>query len=134
MALPFRDAFAECFGTNPEDFSKDALDRCLYAHARAIWGFLKFAGGPPVLAADAFMSLVADTRSKDELMDAIAEYRDEVRPYSGFLARRLYLRVSVERLLAVHHFVRETEHQHMIQAATSEYRSASNIYSGSTVS
>ncbi|MDB6058224.1 MAG: hypothetical protein JWO95_2068 [Verrucomicrobiales bacterium] len=80
------------------------------------------------------MTLVADTRSKDELMDAIAEYRDEVRPHSGFLARRLYLRVSVERLLAMHHFVREVEHKHMIDAAAAEFQSASNIYSGSTVS
>ncbi len=65
------------------------------------------------------MDLVADTRNKDELMDAIQEYRDEVRPCSGFLARRLRLRVSVERLLALHHFVREVELQRAVNAAMS---------------
>lgn len=132
MALPFREAFADTFGCAPDDFSREALKRCLYPHARAIWSLLELAGGPPVLSAQAFMDLVAETRSKDELLDAIAEHRDEVRPYSGFLARRFYLRVSVERLLALHHFVRETEQQRAIQ--TGIYQPSSNIYSDSTVS
>jgi hypothetical protein len=136
MGLPFRDAFAGCFGCDPQDFPNEALKQCLYPHARIMWPLLELAGGPPVLAAQAFMSLVSETCSKDELMDAIESYRDEVRPHSGVLARRLYLRVSVERLLAMHHFVRETEKHRMIEAATSEYHShtSSNTYSGSTVS
>lgn len=116
MALPFKEAFADAFGCRPEDFPKEALKRCLYPHARAIWPLLDSAGGPAALAARAYMDLIAETRTKDELLDAIDEYRDEVRPYSGFLARRLYLRVSVERLLGLHHFVRETEQQRAIQA------------------
>lgn len=132
MPMPFRDAFADTFGCAPEDFSREALKRCLYPHARLIWPLLQLAGGPPVLAAQAFMDLVAETRSKDELLDAIAEHRDEVRPYSGFLARRLYLRISVERLLGLHHFVRETEQQRAIQAGI--YHPSDNIYSGTTVS
>jgi hypothetical protein len=111
MALPFKVAFAECFGCQPEDFSREAVKRCLYPHARIVWSFFQLGGGPPVLAAEALMNLVADTRNKDELMDSLDEYRDDVRPHSGFLARRLYLRVSMERLLALHHFVREVEHQ-----------------------
>jgi len=130
MALPFRDAFSDCFGCKAEDFSREALKRCLYTHARAIWPLLELAGGPPVLAAQAFMNLVAETKGKEELLDAIVEYRDDVRPYSGLVARRLYMRVSVERLLALHHFVREVEWKRALQ----RYQSTSNIYSGSTVS
>lgn len=115
MALPFRDAFADAFGCSPEEFSNEALKRCLYPHARTIWPLLELAGGPPVLAGHALMDLVADTRSKEDLLDAIDVYRDEVRPSSGFLTRRLYLRVSVERLLALHHFVRETEQQRAVK-------------------
>jgi hypothetical protein len=115
MALPFKDAFADAFGCRPQDFTREALQRCLYPHARFLWGFLELSGGPPVLAAEAFMALVAQTRNKGDLLDAIAEYQDGVRPHSGFLARRLYLRVSVERLLALHHFVREVEHQHTLK-------------------
>jgi len=130
MALPFREAFVDCFGCRPDDFHREALTRCLYPHARIIWGLFELGGGPAVLAAEAFMDLISETREKDELLEAIDEYRDEVRPYSGFLARRLYLRVSVERLLALHHFVREVEQKHAMQIA-SKYHS-SNIYSGST--
>jgi hypothetical protein len=115
MALPFKDAFADCFGCRPEDFSQEALKKCLYPHARAIWGFLEFSGGPPALAAHAIMDLVAETVSKEDLLDAIKEYADGVRPNTGFLARRLKLRVSVERLLALHHFVREVEQKRSIQ-------------------
>jgi hypothetical protein len=118
MALPFKDALAECFGMNPQDFSRETLKRCLYPHARAIWPLLELAGGPPVLTAQALIDLVAETRGKDELLDAMQEYRDEVRPHSGFLARRLYLRISVERLLGLHHFVREVERQRAIKSAT----------------
>lgn len=117
MALPFKDAFADCFGCNPEDFSKEALSKVLYPHARALWKYLELGGGPPVLAAQAFMELVADTRGKEDLQDAIKEYGDDVRPSSGFLARRLKLRVSVERLLALHHFVREVEQKRELQRA-----------------
>jgi hypothetical protein len=116
MALPFKDAFAACFGCKPEEFSPEALQRCLYPHARALWPSLKICGGPPVLAAEAMMDLIADTRNNDELRDAIAEHQNEVRPYSGVLARRLYLRVSVERLLGLHHFVREVEQRRLIQS------------------
>jgi hypothetical protein len=115
LLLPFKEAFSDCFGCDTEDFSKEALKKCLYPHARVLWGFLELGGGPPVLAAHAFMNLIAETRSKDDLLDAIREYRDEVRPNSGSLARRLYLRVSVERLLALHHFVREIEHKRKME-------------------
>lgn len=117
MALPFKAALADCFGCTPEDFSKETLHRCLYPHARAIWGLLELTGGPPVLTAQALISLVAETRGKDELLDAIQEYRDEIRPNAGFLARRLYLRISVERLFALHHFVREVEKQRAMKTA-----------------
>ena len=117
VVLPFKDAFADCFGCNPEDFSKEALKKVLYPHARSLWRFLEFGGGPAVLAAQAFMDLIAETRGKDDLLDAVREYRDDVRPNSGFLARRLKLRVSVERLLALHHFVREVEQKRALQRA-----------------
>src|SRR4051794_38002892 len=120
MVLSFKDAFADCFGCRPDDFSREALPKVLYPHARAVWGLLELGGGPPVLAAQGFMNLVAETRSKEDLMEAIAEYRDEVRPSSGFLARRLKLRVSVERLLALHHFVREVEHKRALQRSYAE--------------
>jgi hypothetical protein len=131
VALPFKEAFADAFGCRPDAFSQEVLKRCLYPHARVIWPLLEFAGGPAVLAAQAYMDLIAATRSKDELLDAIDEYRDEIRPHSGFLARRLYLRVSVERLLGLHHFVRETEQRRALQMGM--YHPSGNIYSGSTV-
>jgi hypothetical protein len=115
MALPFKDAFADCFGCRPEDFSQEALKKCLYPHARAMWGFLEFSGGPPALAAHAMMDLVAETRGKEDLLDALKEYTDGVRPSSGVLARRLKLRVSMERLLALHHFVRDIEQKRALQ-------------------
>lgn len=121
MARPFKDAFAQCFGTQPDNFSREALKRCLYPHARVVWPVLELGGGPPVLAAEALMNLVAETRNKEELLDAIDEYRDDVRPYSGFLARRLYLRASMERLLGLHHFVREVEHQREISASAGQH-------------
>ncbi len=133
MPLPFREAFVDCFGCRPDNFQREALNRCLYPHARVLWGLLELGGGPAILAAEAFMELITDTKDKEDLLDAVGVYRDEVRPNSGFLARRLYLRVSVERLLALHHFVREVEQKHAMQLAA-RYHQSSNIYSGSTVS
>jgi hypothetical protein len=115
LLLSFKEAFSDCFGCGTKDFSKEALKKCLYPHARVLWGLLELGGGPPVLAAQALMDLIAETRSKDDLLDAIREYRDGVRPSSGFLARRLYLRVSVERLLALHHFVRDVEQKRKME-------------------
>jgi hypothetical protein len=130
MAATFKDSFCACFQCKPEDFAKRALECCLYPHARATWGFLEFGGGPATLAAQAFMNLVADTRNKEELMDAVREYREDIRPHAGVLAKSLRFRVSVERLLGLHHFVREQE-QVRAAYASSAMRAASNIYSGS---
>ena len=60
------------------------------------------------------MDIVAETRNKEELMDAVREYREDIRPHAGFLARNFRFRVSVERLLGLHHFVREAEQKRAI--------------------
>ncbi len=71
-----------------------------------MWRILDLAGGRAVLAANAFIQMAGQAQSKEDLLDIINEYRDDIKPHSGFFAGRWKIRVSVERLVALHDEVR----------------------------
>jgi hypothetical protein len=109
MAQTFKEAFCTYYRCKPEHYPREALSRCLYPQARAVWKVFELAGGPATLAANTFIELAGQTQSRDDLMDVITEYRDDIKPHAGFLADLFKLRVSIERLIALHETVRQTD-------------------------
>ena len=109
MPLPFKDAFCRHFQCSAKDYSREAVWRCLYPHARSVWRALELAGGSAAHTATVLMEMVGETRSKEDLLDVISEYRDEIKPHSGLLARRFKIRVSILRLVALHDEIRKAE-------------------------
>jgi hypothetical protein len=96
------------FQCKPEDYQRKALLQCLYPQARIFWRLLDLTGGPAVLAAYTFIEMVGQTQSREDLLDVISEYRDDIKPHSGFLAQTFKVRVSIERLMALHNIIRKT--------------------------
>lgn len=111
MARTFKDAFCAHFGCRPEAYQREMLARSLYPQARPFWRFLDLAGGKAMMAASTFIELAGQTQTKEDLMDVINEYRDDIKPHSGFVAQVFKIRVSVERLVALHDLVRKSEMQ-----------------------
>jgi|GEM_PF-2700325 len=109
MAQTFKQAFCGHFHCPLEDFSREALARCLYPHARAVWKVIDLCGGHAALAATTFIDLAGQTLTKEDLLDVISEYRNDIKPHAGFLAQVFKMRVSIERVIAVHNLVRQTE-------------------------
>src|SRR3569832_2053716 len=99
MAQTFKEAFCAHFGCRPENFGREALSRSLYPQARPFWRFLDLAGGKAMFAANTFIELAGQTRTKEDLLDVINEYRDDIKPHSGFMSQMFKVRVSVERLV-----------------------------------
>jgi len=109
MAQTFKEVFCAHFKCAPENYAREALSRSLYPQARTIWKVFDLAGGPAVRAANTFIELAGQTQSKEDLLDVITEYRDDIKPHAGFMADLFKLRVSIDRLIALHDLVRPLE-------------------------
>ena len=106
MPQTFKSAFCECFNCPEDRYGYEALKRCLYPHAGKMWRFLDLAGGNAVLTANTFIQMAGQAQSKADLLDIINEYRDDLKPHSGYMATHWKIRVSVDRLVALHDEVR----------------------------
>ena len=108
MTSTFKQVFCAHFRCAPEDFNRKALARCLYPHAGFVWKILDLTGGPAVLAAYSFIELAGQTKTKEDLLDVISEYREDIKPHSGFLAQHFKVRVSIDRLIMLHDLIRSS--------------------------
>lgn len=112
MKQSFKKAFCDCLGCSADDYSREALSHCLYPHARLVWKLVDWSGGFTLMAANTLVELAADTESREDLMQLIEGYYQEVQPYSGLAGRVLKIRISTDRLLALHDRIRKSEKPH----------------------
>jgi len=103
----FEEAFCAHFNFPKERFAREAMRRSLYPCARRIWPLLDLLGGPAILIAKFLIDSAARTRGKQDLLDLFSEYRQDIQPQGGFLAKKLKLRVSTQRLLVLNDLIRE---------------------------
>jgi hypothetical protein len=85
------------------------MDQSLYPHARLVWKLVDWSGGFTLMAANTLVELAGDTEDREDLMRVIQGYYLEVQPYSGWLGRALNIRISTDRLLALHDRIRQSE-------------------------
>jgi hypothetical protein len=91
----FAQALCKRVGCAPEDYLRVALKHCLYPRARVFAPALRFCAP----AADIqLLEAAGEATTEQQLNGLLRDYGYQLHLHGGFLAKRLKLRVSGERL------------------------------------
>jgi hypothetical protein len=107
----FAQAYCAYYNCPPEAFVDDALQRCVFPHARRWMTFFNLVGARTAMEACAFIDTAGYTRSKEELKDLIGRYHSDIKPRGTIFIRKFKIRVSCERLLLLHAKIRDAQIQ-----------------------
>lgn len=106
MPVSFKEAVCRHYGIPLKSYEQEIILHTLHSHARRIWPLLEITGGKTVSSSRQLASMVADTLTRDDMIDVIDEYFKDFKPKAGFLVNALDISISCRKLLALHDQVR----------------------------
>lgn len=102
MSVSFKEVVCRYYGIPPKSYEREVILRTLHSHARSIWPLLELTGGKTVFSSRQLVRMVADTLTRDDMIDVIDEYYKDFKPKAGFLVNALDISISCRNLLALH--------------------------------
>jgi hypothetical protein len=102
MPVSFKESVCSHYGIPSEHYERELILQTLHPHARRIWPVLELTGGKTVFSSRQLADMVADTVTRDDMIDVINEYYKDLKPKAGFLVNALDISISCRKLLALH--------------------------------
>jgi hypothetical protein len=102
VSTPFKEAFCKHCNVPIASYEREVIRRTLRPHAAKVWPLLEMFGAKTVFSSRRLVRMVAETRTRDDLIDVIDEYYKDFKPKAGFLVNVLNISISCRKLVALH--------------------------------
>lgn len=102
----FREAFCDYFHVSPENYTREAVFKCLYPHAVFFFRICYPLQTVTIIESMQFINMVGQTRTDEELEDVISDYHNDMKDRSTYLARRWNMRVSARAVAKINQIIR----------------------------